>query len=428
MNPQRSACVCDVTEEGARSPAPGRLRVAVYSPGLAGWGHIRRNASIAHALRRSVLRPVIVMIAEARQVGALPMPAGVDCVTLPSRRRSAIGDPCPRFLDVSDRDLFVLRAAVIGSAFESLEPDVLIVDQLPLGTANELRRPLQRLRKRGNTCCVLGVRDVPWAPTAVLRTWPDRATANAIHRYFDAVWVYGDPLVYDPARACRPFPQVAARLRYTGYLDERARLVYAADGAAGAQPDAALCSGLPDRFALCVVGRGRDAEALANAFFDVDLPPHGGAVVVTGTTVEEGALRRLRRRARDRRDIRLLERVPDAALLVSRAERVIAMGGYHTLCEVLSFGKRALIVPRVHPSPEQWIRATRMQRLGLVDVLRPSRVGPAELGEWLARDLGPAPDCRGRIDLGGLTRIPNLLAQLIGAAPLAGAGAAGVPA
>ena len=112
MNPQRSASVCEAVEEGPRSPAPGRLRVAVYSPGLAGWGHIRRNASIAHALRRSALRPVIVMIAEARQVGALPMPAGVDCVTLPSRRRSAIGDPCPRFLDVSDRDLLDRKSVV----------------------------------------------------------------------------------------------------------------------------------------------------------------------------------------------------------------------------------------------------------------------------------------------------------------------------
>src|ERR1041384_8863499 len=77
-----------------------QLRVAIYSPGLIGLGHIRRNAAIAHALR-STLRPVIVMIAEARQVGALPMLTGVDCVTLPSHRPVSPGDPRPRVLRIA---------------------------------------------------------------------------------------------------------------------------------------------------------------------------------------------------------------------------------------------------------------------------------------------------------------------------------------
>src|SRR5215471_21828642 len=104
-----------------------QLRLAIYSPGLIGLGHIRRNAAIAHALR-SALRPVIVMIAEARQVGALPMLAGVDCVTLPSHRPDDVAEQRPRFLDISDRDLRALRTAIIDSAFTSFEPDAVIVD------------------------------------------------------------------------------------------------------------------------------------------------------------------------------------------------------------------------------------------------------------------------------------------------------------
>ncbi|HYV30741.1 MAG TPA: glycosyl transferase family 28, partial [Candidatus Binatia bacterium] len=68
-----------------------KYRVAMYSPGMVGFGHIRRNASIAQALRCSPLEPVIVMIAEARQAGALPMPQGVDSVTLPALRKEAHG-------------------------------------------------------------------------------------------------------------------------------------------------------------------------------------------------------------------------------------------------------------------------------------------------------------------------------------------------
>jgi predicted glycosyltransferase len=55
--------------------------------------------------------------------------------------------------------------------------------------------------------------------------------------------------------------------------------------------------------------------------------------------------------------------------LVSRAAGVVAMGGYNTFCEVLSLDKRALIVPRTAPRLEQFIRASRAAKLGLVSML-----------------------------------------------------------
>src|SRR5256885_491113 len=88
-----------------------RPRVAMYSQGMVGFGHIRRNASIAQALRGSPLQPSIVLIAEAWQAGPLAVPPGVDCVTLPALRREADGGYNPRFLaDVSDLDVISLRA------------------------------------------------------------------------------------------------------------------------------------------------------------------------------------------------------------------------------------------------------------------------------------------------------------------------------
>ena len=55
--------------------------------------------------------------------------------------------------------------------------------------------------------------------------------------------------------------------------------------------------------------------------------------------------------------------------LVAHAQGVIAMGGYNTFCEILSFDKRALIVPRTKPRLEQYIRTARAQELGLVRML-----------------------------------------------------------
>ncbi|PYV38867.1 MAG: glycosyltransferase, partial [Acidobacteria bacterium] len=93
----------------------------MYSPGMVGFGHIRRNASIAQALRCSALQPVIVMIAEAWQAGSLPMPEGVDTLTLPALRKEADGCCKPRYLDVSKQELIALRAKVIQSAIKVFE-------------------------------------------------------------------------------------------------------------------------------------------------------------------------------------------------------------------------------------------------------------------------------------------------------------------
>jgi predicted glycosyltransferase len=55
--------------------------------------------------------------------------------------------------------------------------------------------------------------------------------------------------------------------------------------------------------------------------------------------------------------------------LVDRAAGVVAMGGYNTFCEAISFNKRALIVPRTAPRLEQHIRASRAAEMGLVSML-----------------------------------------------------------
>ncbi|PYO90817.1 MAG: glycosyltransferase [Gemmatimonadetes bacterium] len=398
---------------------PPLPRIATYSQGMHGFGHIRRNATIAHALRGAGTQAVILMIAEAWQAGAIPMPHGVDCVTLPGLRKGADGTLNARFLDVSDEELITLRSKVIRKALKTFEPDVLLVDYLPLGAGGELVRTLERVRKHGRTRCVLGLREVLQDPETVRRTWSADGTVDAMRDYYDAIWIYGDPAVFDPVREYGVFDGVASKVRYTGYLDQRPRLEYA--GSHAAQVSANLP---PGRLALCVVGGGVDGHPLAEAFVEAELPADTTGIVVTGPYMPPEMRHRLLERAQRHPRCYVLEFVPDPAPLIDRADRIIAMGGYNTICEVLSFEKHALIVPRVHPEPEQWIRAQRLRDLGLIEVLHPDDLGADALTAWLARDLGPPPASRSRVDVSGLTRIPGFLAELLGvsfdaAAPVA---------
>jgi len=219
-----------------------------------------------------------------------------------------------------------------------------------------------------------------------------------------------NPAVFDPVREYGLTNAVAEKARYTGYLDQRPRLELARAEAAP------IIENLPSGpLALCVVGGGHDGGALANAFIRADLPPDTTGVLVTGPLMPWKERLRVHRKAAQRRfRFHVLDFLPDPAPLVERADRIIAMGGYNTICEALSFDKHALIVPRVKPEPEQWIRAQRLRDLGLVEVLHPAQLTARALTEWLARDPGPALSSRSQVDLGGLTRIPTLTAELLG--------------
>ena len=55
--------------------------------------------------------------------------------------------------------------------------------------------------------------------------------------------------------------------------------------------------------------------------------------------------------------------------LMACAAGVVAMGGYNTFCEILSFDKKALIVPRTRPRLEQFIRAQSARQQKLAEML-----------------------------------------------------------
>jgi predicted glycosyltransferase len=403
------------TESAARERRRSqRPRVALYSPGMVGIGHMRRNLLIAQTLACSPLQAVVLMIAEAREANVLAMPPGGDCLTLPALCKDADGQCRPRYLDFSFPGLIRLRVKAIAAALEAFQPDLLIVDHLPRGAMRELDSSLEDLRTYGQTRCVLGLRDILEDPVNVRREWQRAANEAAIQDYYDAVWIYGDPAVYDPVREYDFGPEVAAKVRFTGYLDYCGRPQF---GEVDDDEIAALLPSSSERMVLCTVGGGHDGANLAEAFAQADYPGGATGVILTGPFMPPEVRKRLRRRAAGNPRLRVLDFVPNPDLLLRRADRVVAMGGYNTIYEVLSFEKHALIVPRSKPRHEQQIRAERLHARGLLDVLAPDRVSPAALTEWLARDLGSAPRVRDRLDMGGTVRVPQLVQEILSPPP-----------
>ena len=397
------------------------IRVVLYSHDTMGLGHMRRNLLIAHAVAREPLGAEVLLIAGARRATAFSPPPGTDVLTLPSLRKEKDSSYSPRRLRIGLEDLIAVRSAAIRATVLSFEPDVLIVDNVPRGAVRELDPTLKELSGTGKTRCVLGLRDVLDESAAVARDWSRAGNMDAIRDFYDAIWVYGDRSVYDLVEEY-DFPQdIAAKVLYTGYFDQKVRLEFS-----GSKRPPFDRLRLPDGpLAVCLVGGGQDGAALARAFAEADLPPGFNGVIVTGPFMDEKLQDELRELTSERPRFRVIDFVSEPMQLLEHADRIVSMGGYNTTCESLSLGKRTLIVPRVTPRTEQWIRATRLEKLGLVDVLHPDALDPEALSAWLASNGGPPPRARDRIDLNGLARIPQFVDEVLGASapPASAAGA-----
>src|SRR5258706_2189826 len=148
---------------------PRRIRIALYSPGIVGLGHLRRNLLIAQVLAESELNSVNLMVTEAREASAFVncMPPGLDCLTLPGLSKGVDCVCRPRYLDLPLKEVITLRGRTIRAALKEFEPDLLIVDNLPRGAYRELDPVLRHIKAVGHTKCVLGLRDVLYEPWSV---------------------------------------------------------------------------------------------------------------------------------------------------------------------------------------------------------------------------------------------------------------------
>jgi predicted glycosyltransferase len=399
-----------IHERGARNLRG--MRIVLYSHDTMGLGHVRRNLLIAQTLATCHLQANVLIVSGAREAGNFITPPGVEIMVLPSVKKETDGNYQSKRLKISLNDLIDIRGKIICSGISAFEPNLLIVDNVPRGVSCELDQTLEYLQLHGNTRCVLGLREVQDTPATVFREWSLKQNENAILNYYDEVWVYGDASLYDPVKEYGFSPDVAAKVIYTGYLDQKRRLEI------GYQDNADDDTGVPglsqEPFVLCMVGGGQDGAHLAQIFIEAELPRGVKGILLTGPYMEEKFRRDLSRDAAKKKHMRVLNFVSEPDLLLERADCVISMGGYNSVTEILSFEKRALIIPRVVPRKEQLIRAQYLEKIGAIDMLHPDQLDPHALTMWIKSNTGQLPKKnRDHIDMGGLTQIPKMIETLL---------------
>jgi predicted glycosyltransferase len=260
-----------------------------------------------------------------------------------------------------------MRQSIIRHTAETFQPDIFIVDKEPLGLRGEVEETLSYLKTHGTTL-VLGLREVMDAPHLLEAEWKKADVIRKIGLFYDMIWAYGPPEFYDPLTGLDVPAQVRAKMKFVGFLQRS----LSHDEMPGHRPDG-------DYILVTTGGGGDGADLIHNVIHAYQQDPdlQHKALIVLGPYMPAKKRRKLIKKGAKIPQIKIIEFDTRMEELVAGAKAVVAMGGYNTYCEILSFDKPALIVPRVRPREEQLIRARRAAELGLIEMLLPEEAEDA---------------------------------------------------
>ncbi|MEM6713796.1 MAG: glycosyltransferase [Cyanobacteria bacterium P01_F01_bin.56] len=390
------------------------MKLMVYSHDAFGLGNIRRMVAICDYLLKAIPSISILVVSGSPALHQLRLPPGLDYIKLPCLGRDDQGNMSVRFLRTELQDTLTLRGELIRTAAVNFQPDVLLVDKKPNGLWGELQSTLDYLKwQLPKTRLVLLLRDILDHPDATTAQWQSEDYYTLTTAWYDQVWIVGTPDIFDAPRAYQFPSELSAKTRFMGYIrrgsgrqhptEVRRSLNLAAD----------------DKFVLVTPGGGGDGYRLVDTYLSaissasIDTPVV--SLIVSGPEMAAPQKQDLLHRIHQRSDLHWLEFTDDLASYMTAADVVVSMGGYNTVGEILTLQRRALVVPRVHPVEEQWIRAQRMAELGLFTAIHPDQLTSNLFAQALQKELQTpaATTSTYSLDLNALPRITETLLSLM---------------
>jgi len=382
-------------------------RILMYSHDTFGLGHLRRCRTIAHALVERFKGVTVLIISGSQIAGAFGFKARVDFVKIPSVIKLYSGDYTSINEHIDIQDTLAMREALILQTAEVYDPDIFIVDKEPMGLRGEIEKTLVALRMRGCKT-VLGLRDVMDSPELLREEWDKKDVLNKIATLYDDVWIYGPRDFWNPLQGLDAPKQIEQKTLYTGFLEREIPNV-----------EHAAPYKLPDDFILVTAGGGGDGAELMSmvlAAREHDRNLVYPLVLVPGPFMKHEQRDEIHRRANNLRSVSVIDFDNELETIMERASGVVGMCGYNTFCEILSFDKPTLFVPRTRPRKEQLIRANRASDLKLTQVLDADLASdPEKMADALHVLPHTLPPSKAdwEVDLDGLDAVGDRVEQLL---------------
>src|SRR5215213_2942771 len=374
--------------DGSMTP----FRVLLYVQHLLGIGHLVRASRIASALKGAGFHIALVM-------GGVPVSGfpddNIEVIALPPLKTA------PGFSALLDADGRVVseeakehRRDRLLSALKSFRPHIVMTEAFPFGRRQmrfELMPMIQLAHHlQPRPLIVSSIRDILQQQARPARS---EETLQIVRDYFDLVLVHGDPAFSKIEETFPLASHFAEKIAYTG-LVARGRpaargehfdiVVSAGGGAAGSRligDSMRAARLLPESLRWCVIT-------------GPNLPAEKSQLPTPPPNLETFAFR------------------PDFPALLASADLSISQAGYNTVCDILQANCRSVLVPFAEGGEtEQTARATRLQALGLAQVLPEHSLSPETLVDMTMRALQARPPVGNRLDLHGAQHTAEILSK-----------------
>ncbi len=390
------------------------FRLVTYSHDGYGLGHLRRASNIAARFVQDTPGSTALMLTGCPVGNVFLLPKGVDFIKVPSLIKVDTGAYDPLGLRIDRKKAKAIRASTILTAVTQFKPHLFLVDHVPAGIYGELLPTLRMLKQLDDPpVIVLGLRDIIDEPSVVCELWRKEMTYQTIRKYYDEVFIYGCKDIFDAALYYGINAELPGRVRYCGYVCSEEPV----KSREQVREDLRLRR---PKLVVVTTGGGHDGyplmQSCMEAFRLVGRAAPFEAVFITGPLMDPAQREQLRAQGRGV-GVRVMTSVEDPPSFIQAADLVITMGGYNSLCEVVSLRRKALVVPRLGPRAEQRMRARLLQEKGLIDVLDPREVSARTLARRVMVDLERTdlPSATAKIDTAGSIKAASRLLELAAA-------------
>ncbi len=374
------------------------MKVLIAVTHLLGTGHLGRALTLGRAFAK-VGHQVAVLS------GGRPAPhldaRGVEVIQAPSL--ASDGTNFTRLLredgSVADADDLQARSDFMVAVVKDRAPDVVITELFPFGRRSlsaEFLAMLQACESLPHKPLVLGsVRDILAPPSKPAKAERAREILMA---HYDGVLVHSDPAVTELSASWPVTADVAAMLKYTGYV---------AQDAAGRHPE-----GIGAGEVIVSAGGGSVGDALFEAAVDAaqghDL--HWRLLVGGADCAERIAALK----ARAGGAAITIEPVrPDFREFLTGAAASVSMCGYNTAMDLLQTGIPAVLVPFDDGGEvEQTLRGESLAAQGGFEVVPTAEVSGSALREALRKVLAEGKRGTGGLKMDGAAETVRIVEGL----------------
>lgn len=390
-------------------------RLLFYSHDTYGLGNIRRMLAVVESLVEKNPDISALILSGSPMLQAFRMSERIDYVKLPCLTRNDHGHYASKFLELPYERLLSLRADLILNTVTNYEPDLILVDKKPLGVQNELAPALDVLRRKANRPkLVLLLREILDDPDSTKTIWGRNGYHDVIRELYDSVLVVGTQNVFDTA-AEYEFPEsTRERLEYCGYIEKPK--VFRPAGEVREELDLT-----GEALILVTAGGGKDGfnlfDVALRSFSTPSYPKNSHLLLCLGPEMGEEHRCLLKRTVRQTPGVTTIDYTDDMMSYMNAASVVVSMSGYNTVSELLTLEKHAVLVPRTVPVLEQWIRATRLEKLDRFSVIHPDQLTERVLSAVLRRSLGNTSNANldtPAVSMDGLAHINKHINRLLG--------------